>query len=233
MPVDTGTWMPVHLFLKQTVVRWAVDLGRDLYTLPRLKGLGSDLFIESQESKRWSIFADGSESHSILRFNGAVQLVDGKAEIRPAKNPLVSPAYLVDLTPVYADQVVTATRGISLRPDRSVMIRDEWQTGDRGLAVAFQWMTFAKVEIKNDSIILAQGGEKLLLRVVSPATAHVAVQDMSAAQNVWDYPKPGLSRITIRVNSAAKSAGQLVILADPSWNATTENSELLTQLKDW
>lgn len=45
--MDIGSFI-----LEANGVRWAVDLGRDGYTLPRQHGLGGDLFLSSQESKR-------------------------------------------------------------------------------------------------------------------------------------------------------------------------------------
>jgi hypothetical protein len=97
-----------------------------------------------------------------------------------------------------------------------VVIRDEWTTGDRAALVAAQWMTFAKVTLEKGGALLAQDGETLRLRVVSPEGAHLAVEDVSKATNPWDSPRPGLSRLTIRVSTPAKTAGHLVLVAEPS-----------------
>jgi hypothetical protein len=196
-------------------VRWAVDLGRNDYGAPRRFGLGADLFRPTQDSKRWAIFRNSVESHNIVRFNGGTQWVDGKTEIRPAKNTDTAPAFVVDLTPAYAGQIVTAQRGLSLHPDRSLLVRDEWQTGPRPALVAWQWLTYAKVELAPGGATLTQNGETLHLRVISPSDAHLAVEDFSAAPNAWDAANPNLSRLTIRVSTAAESAGHLVITAAP------------------
>jgi oligo-alginate lyase len=209
--MDAGSFI-----LEANGIRWAVDLGRDSYAGPRRNGLADDLFREHQDSKRWTIFNDSADGHSILRFNGAFPWVDGKAEIRPATHTAIPAGYVVDLTPVYEGQVKTAQRGFSLRADRSVVIRDEWTTGDRAALVAAQWMTFAKVTLEKGAAVLTQDGETLRLRVVSPVGAHLAVEDVSKATNPWDSPRPGLSRLTIRVSTPAKTAGHLVLVAEPA-----------------
>lgn len=217
-------------------VRWAVDLGRDSYALPRRNGLGDDLFRETQDSKRWTIFNDGADSHNILRFNGAPQWVDGKSELRPAKHPAIPSGFVVDLTPPYEGQIKSAARGFSLRPDRRLVIRDEWTTGERATLVAAQWMTYAKVTLEKGGALLTQNGESLRLRVVTPEGAHLAVEDWSRAPNAWDSPHPNLSRIVIRVSTPADTAAHLVLVAESASAAAstaTPDSILTLPLADW
>jgi len=226
--MDVGSFV-----LEANGIRWAVDLGRDGYTLPRQHGLGGDLFLATQESKRWSMFCNGSESHNILRFNGTNQWVDGKAKIIPVKQKSVLPGYKIDLTPIYAGQMASVQRGFNLRPDKSVLIQDEWQSGERGASVSWQMITYANVELKKDEIVLAQSGEIMRLMVVSDVVAHFSVQEVSGLLNVWDKPHPGLKRITIRLNTLPKSAGRLAIIADPSGKAETIKPEQLLPLVQW
>jgi len=226
--MDVGSFV-----LEANGIRWAVDLGRDGYTLPRQHGLGGDLFLATQESKRWSMFCNGSESHNILRFNGTNQWVDGKAEIIPLKEKSVSPGYKIDLTPIYSGQMASVQRGYNLRPDKSVLIQDEWQSGERGASVTWQMITYANVELMKDEIVLTQSGETMRLIVVTDVVAHLSVQEVAGLLNVWDKPHPGLKRITIRLNTLPKSAGRLAIIADPSGKAETIKPEQLLPLVQW
>jgi hypothetical protein len=73
----------------------------------------------------------------------------------------------------------------------------------------------------------------LHLHVISPENAHLSVQDVSAAQNVWDSPHPGLNRITIRVNNSAKTPGCLAVIADPSGKEENINSQQLIPVNEW
>jgi hypothetical protein len=228
--MDAGSFI-----LESRGVRWAVDLGRDSYALPRRNGLGDDLFRETQDSKRWTIFTNGPESHNILRFNGSIPWVDGKAEIRPAKQATIPSGFVVDLAPAYAGYVQAAQRGLTLRPDLRLVIRDEWTTGERAALVAAQWLTYAKVTLEKNGALLEQGGEKLRLRIVSPDAAHVAVEDLSKAPNAWDSPRPGLNRIVIRVSTPANTPGHLVLIAeDPTASAPASSDAIVSlPLANW
>jgi hypothetical protein len=217
--MDAGSFI-----LESRGVRWAVDLGRDSYALPRRNGLGDDLFRETQDSKRWTIFTNSAESHNILRFNGSIPWVEGKAELRPAKHAAIPSGFVVDLTPAYAGHVAAAQRGLSLRPDLRLVIRDEWTTGDRATLVAAQWMTYAKVTLEKGGALLTQDGETLRLRIVAPEGAHLAVEDWSKAPNAWDSPRPGLSRLVIRVSTPAKTSGHLVLVAENASGSAAASS---------
>lgn len=179
------------------------------------------------------MFCNGSESHNILRFNGTNQWVNGKAELIPVKDKSMSPGYKIDLTPVYSGQMVSVQRGFNLRSDKSVLIQDEWQSGERGASVSWQMITFADVELKKNEVVLAQSGEAFWLKVVSDDVAHLSVQDVAGLLNVWDKPHPGLKRITIRLNSLPKSSGRLAIIASPSAKSEIIKPVQLLPLKYW
>jgi hypothetical protein len=226
--MDIGSFV-----LEANGIRWGVDLGRDGYALPRQHGLGGDLFLPAQESKRWSMFCNGSDSHNILRFNGTNQWIAGKAEITPAKAKTVSPGYKIDLTPIYAGQMLSVQRGFNLRPDKSVLIEDEWQSGERGAAVTWQMITYADVEVKKNEFVLTQSRERLRMLVVSEGAPHLSVQEVSGLLNLWDKPHRGLKRITIRINTPPNSFARLAIIADPSGQAETLEPATLLPLNDW
>ena len=194
-------------------VRWAVDLGRNDYDAPRRHGLGSDLFRADQDSKRWAIFRNGAESHNIIRFNGGAPWVEGMTEIQPAKNPVIGSAYTMDLTPAYTGQADTLRRGICLRPDRTLLVRDEWQVGNHAALVTWQWLTFAKAEVTQEGPTLTQNGETLYLRATASSATHFAVEALPRSASAWDTPNPGLVRLTIRLSTPAHQQGWLTVMA--------------------
>ena len=73
--MDVGSFV-----LEADGVRWAIDLGTESYDKMRAAKL--DLWSYAQTSTRWTTFRVGPEGHNILRFDGAQQLIDGKADIR-------------------------------------------------------------------------------------------------------------------------------------------------------
>lgn len=181
----------------------------------RANGLAADLFKTEQASKRWSIFRCGPESHNLLRFDNAPQLVEAKAEIRQLPPAAGVPGFLVDLSPVVCGHVARAERRIRLHSDRSVTIADEWTTGAKATDVTWQWLTRAQVTVTNDGAILRQQGETLRLRITEGTGARVEVEDVSKPRRAWDSPNPGLSRILIYLRTPPESTGRLIVLAEP------------------
>jgi hypothetical protein len=209
--LDIGSFI-----LEAEGVRWAVDLGRESYPHVRANGLtNSELFSTRPDSRRWSIFRCGPESHNLLRFADAPYLVGPKAEISPLPSAVGPPGFEVDLTPVVRGTVVAAHRRFSLEPQGRVLIRDEWQTGDRATAVTWQWLTFARTSATADGFVLQQSGKILRLRATSSAALTCVVEDASQPQQRFDSPNPGLSRLVIRLATPAHSAGWLSVLAEP------------------
>ena len=181
----------------------------------RLNRCDTDLFRTTQDSKRWSIFRCGPESHNLLRFDDAPQRVDATAEISPAPSTEGAHGFIVDLTPVVRDQVTTARRRFTLRPDRSVIIRDEWRTGDKTTEVTWQWLTQATAAAEPDGLVLRQSGESLHLRATASSPLTFAIEDISQPRNKFDSSNPGLSRLIIRLTTPRRSDGAISVTASP------------------
>ncbi len=214
---DSHAHMDIGSFiLEADGVRWAVDLGRESYPHARANGMAADLFKTTQASQRWNIFRCGPESHNLLRFDGAPQLVTAKAEIRPLP-PSANDArgFSVDLSPVVRDQVARAERHIRLHSDRSVSIDDAWTTRATSTHISWQWLTRADVTTHADGATLRQNGETLRLRFTSDRPARIAVEDVSTPRNRWDSPNPSLRRIVIHLDTPAATTARLRVTATP------------------
>lgn len=209
---DSHAHMDIGSFiLEANGVRWAIDLGRESYPHARANGLAADLFKTTQDSKRWNIFRCGPESHNLLRFNNAPQRVDGKADIRPMEN-----GFIVDLTPVVRDQVTCAQRQFTLNPDRGMTFRDEWRTNDKVAEVTWQWLTQATATKTNDGFLLKQSGEAMNLSAAASSMLTFTIEDASQPKNKFDSPNPGLTVLTIHMQTAAHSHGHLTVTAAPT-----------------
>ena len=193
-------------------VRWALDLGTESYNKMRAAKL--DLWNYTQDSSRWTTFRVGPEGHNILRFDGARQDVSGKAEIRILPDDNGTMGNVVDLTPLYRNQVAKVERTVKLHPDKSISIVDEWTTADHPVNPSFQWLTRAKVTRTRSGLRLEQSG-KLLSVLIEPFAAKIDVEDVSAARDQQDSPNPGLSRIVIHLPTPAKTTSQLRVTATP------------------
>ena len=138
--MDAGSFI-----LESNGIRWALDLGGESYDKMRAAKL--DLWNYSQNSDRWTTFRPGPEGHNILRFNNERQDITGLGEIRELPEKKKVMVNVVDLTSLYKSQVDKVTRTVSLYPDRSISIEDEWITSGIGVEAAFHWLTGAKATL--------------------------------------------------------------------------------------
>ena len=222
---DSHAHMDIGSFIIEADgVRWAVDLGRESYPHARSHGIpNGELFNTAQDSRRWTIFRCGPESHNLLRFDATLPDVTATATIRPAPGGDGAPGFLVDLTPVHAAQVRKASRHFALRADRSAVITDEWTTGARATEVSWQWLTQAAITRERDGFTLKQSGQSLRLRVESPERFTFAVEDVSAARQPFDSPNPGLTRLSLRLHTPADTAAKILVIAEPGSLSTPVN----------
>lgn len=212
-------------------VRWAVDPGKEDYN-----------FVESSGGKlgdlagggRFDVFLIGPDAHNILRFGSTRQRTASRAAFSASRLTGANPFVVADLTDTYKDQVVSVHRGVCLRDDRRVLLRDEWTAGPiEGIPwnVAWQWLTRAQAEADATGATLRDGGKTLRLRVLAPAKFTVAVEDASQPVHPYDAPNPGLKRIVVRTDLLA---GKVAVLAEPgSATGTLLNGEGVKPLADW
>jgi len=228
--MDVGSFV-----LEADGVRWAVDLGAESYPKARANGIKNEELFDTrtQASKRWWIFRKGPEGHNLLRFDGAQQEIDGKAEIIPATKKTGAPAYIVDLTSIYKRQVRAARRGFALLPDHRVGIQDEWTAADRATEVTWQWLTRAQAKAEADGLTLTQSGETLRLRVSATDKFTIALEDVSRPRQAFDSPNPGLSRFVIRLTTPANHEGRLVVVAEPSTVGAKLAAPAMVPLSQW
>ena len=92
--MDAGSFV-----MESDGVRWAVGLGMQDYN--SLESRNINLWDGKQTGDRWSIFRLGPESHKILRFNGAPQLVDGSGRFVRFQGEGSEPHSVVDLSSLY------------------------------------------------------------------------------------------------------------------------------------
>ncbi len=219
--MDAGSFI-----LEADGVRWALDLGTENYDKMRAAKL--DLWDYSQNSSRWTTFRVGPEGHNILRFDGERQLITGKGTIKelPLKNGVMG--NIADLSSLYSNKAAKVFRTVSLYPDRSISIKDEWTAKDSAVAVSFQWLTKAQVIKTADGLLLQQDGQTLQVKIEEPAlkVAEIEIQDVSASKVMQDSPNPGLSRIVIKTNTVANSTGKIWIRAIPGSSITKQQAKL-------
>ena len=206
--MDMGSFI-----LESDGVRWAVDLGLQEYF--SLEKENVQLWDATQDGQRWEVFRIGPESHNILRFDDARQLVQAHADFVRFEGSGPHPCSVLDLSAIYAHKVSSARRGIMMLENRAVLFQDEWDAGEISTRATWQMLTYAEVEAGDGSIRLTQSGKSLVLNILEPAGAQVLVSDMSAPVRPYDAENPGLKRIQISQSTASHESGRFRIIATP------------------
>ena len=125
-----------------------------------LEAANVDLWNMKDGSQRWEVFRIGTQAHGVLRFNGAQQLAAGNATMVRFRAGGELPHTVIDLSSTYADQVARVFRGVALSKSGSVLIQDEWTTGDAPATVRWQIITEAEISVDGATVTLSQEGKK-------------------------------------------------------------------------
>jgi len=223
--MDVGSFV-----LESDGVRWALDLGMQDYQSLESKNL--NLWDQKQTGDRWSVFRLGPESHNILRFNGASQLVHGQARFVRFDGEKTQPQSVLELSSLYSDQVKDVHRGVMLLPNRALLFQDEWTTGEKPVDVAWQMLTRANVTVLLGKILLDQEGKTLTIEILEPLCPTVEVTTAQKLQKPFDADNLGVQRIVVRTSTAAMSGGGFRILAVPG-SAVHAVPPEARKLQDW
>ena len=206
--MDVGSFM-----IQSGGVTWAMDLGMQQYE--SLESIDVNVWDASKNGTRWSIFRPGPESHNILRFNGAHQVLEGNGQFIRFQPDGPTPHSVLDLTPLYEDQVARAHRGLMFVENRAVLVQDEWTASDQTCGVTWQMLTAGEVSIHPGEIRLRRDGKSMALQILDSPRVEVEAVDTSTLLKDFDAPSPGVSRITIKLRTEAGQNGRLRIFAVP------------------
>lgn len=209
-------------------VEWATDLGMQEYeSLEKLQ-----IPLWDRQGGRWGVFRLGPESHSIPRFNGSRPLIDGGAAFQNVQLEGKRPFALLDLTPLYLDQVARAERGVMVLDDKAVLIQDEWEGRERETDYSWQFMTRADVLVDGRKVHLRKDGKSLDLLVLDESPVTIKVEKAEDFMQPFDTPNPGVQRVSIHLKTPPGQEGRLRVLATPGSSGSLE-PPALQPLKDW
>ena len=182
--MDVGTFV-----LEAGGVRWALDLGMENYN--RLEQRGVDLWNMKQESQRWDVFRYNNRAHNTLTFNDKLQNVSGRCTWKTVSSDPRRMSVETDLTPVYAPQVKSAVRSVTLEDGAAVVVRDRIGTTSRFTKLRWSMVTEAAAEILSaNALLLRKDGKQLLLTVEAPVPVTIKTWPTEPG-NSFDSPNPG------------------------------------------
>lgn len=183
--------------------RWVTDLGKQDYNSLEQAGF-DDLFNLKPESRRWSIFRLGPESHNILRFGTESPDVHGAGTL-PEFRPRDATARL-DLSALYPAAVSAWEREVTLESDGAARVCDRWTTRATaaGGDVAWQFITPANVEVGAGGVTLRQDGRVVDVEVTAAEPFRIEVSSADSLRQPYDVPNPGISRVRFLSRAGAK-----------------------------
>jgi len=223
--MDAGSFI-----LESDGVRWALDLDKQDYL--SLEQFGLDLWGVNQDDDRWKIFRIGATAHNVLRFDGADQCVDGRADWVHVKTEGPSPHAIVRLDSIYPDRVQNVSRGLAFLSG-GILIQDEWTAGDKDVEAEWLMLTRAQVSVKDQTVHLLQDGKRLTLHLAGPGPVRVEVRDVSKPAHAYDVPNPGVSQIRLSTSTPARAAGMFRVFASPGTAADAGDFAALVPLGEW
>ncbi|NQT26879.1 heparinase II/III family protein [candidate division KSB1 bacterium] len=212
-------------------VRWAMDLGMHNYN--RLEMQGVQLWDRSPEGQRWQIYRYSNLSHNTLVVDDAPQIVNAEGML--LKHSDEDPDFMytvVDMSPVYAEQLSTAIRGIAIVDSEYVMVRDELSNNDATSIVRWGMVTHDSVEMVDElTAIIQKEGKSLTFQVVQPSDAKIQLYSTDP-QNDFEDKNPGTVMLGFETELAPNQEKDLIVLLIPEGTNPPKQIRT-TKLVEW
>ncbi|MCF0074271.1 heparinase II/III family protein [Dyadobacter sp. CY261] len=201
--------------------RWAMDFGMQDYNSLETKGV--DLWNRTQNSQRWEVFRLNNFAHNTLSFDGQLMNAKGYAKIDSWSDSKSEMMAVTDLSDLYKGQVTAAKRGIAIRDEKWVVVRDEVKTGDKPAQMRWNLLTGATVKVVDGKTVeLSQNGKKMLIVFETKANIEIKTWPTTPTHD-YDAPNPNTQFVGFEVTIPANS--------DESFNAIFSPSTQVPKVK--
>jgi hypothetical protein len=178
--------------------RWAVDPGRDDYSLP-------GYFAK----ERWRYFRTSTRGHNTLVVDNQNQPIDAKAKITESGQENGQDYFVIDLSQAY--NIGRVLRRIELIRGQDLKITDDIEATSPH-DIVWNMITPANVEVRGPVAILSQNGRTLSVRILSPADGRFQVQP--AAGPPPEAQSGNLKRLTLGL--ASVKTARIVVQLGPA-----------------
>ncbi|PHN04889.1 heparinase II/III domain-containing protein [Flavilitoribacter nigricans] len=210
-------------------VRWASDFGSQDYESLESKGI--QVFGRAQDAQRWSIFRFNNYVHNTLTVDGELQRVDGYAGIDRYSEDPAFPFAISDISTVYDGQLQQSRRGVGIREEQYVIVRDEVSTLDRPTVIRWTMLTTANVSLTENGATLIKDGKTLYMRVSGPDNLQMRTWSTDPGTD-YDAPNPGKTLLGFECELPANSSERFQVLLIPE-DATGAVSPFDQPLSEW
>ena len=189
-------------------VRWALDPGSETYNTFEQRGI--DFWNYRQDSPRWRIYRHDNLHHNTLSFGQQLQIVSGKVLIGDTTDSPLRKTVAADLTPVYAGQVKSLRRTVSLEDGKFCRVVDEIHT-DGSTVLSWNMMTAATVErISDTTLKLSSGQRQLFLKASGIRGASWTFSEAKPYQ-AYERPNPGITELHLTAALQPQTAYTLTV----------------------
>ena len=210
-------------------VRWAMDFGSQNYE--SLESKGMNIFGRTQDAVRWTIFRMNNYSHNTLTFNDQLQKVTGYAKIdRYSDNPDFMNA-VSDITSMYDGDIKKAVRGVGIKDQEYIVIKDEVTTTNKTTMVRWNMVTSAEVELTQNGAVLKKDGKTLFLKVKGPQSIKMKTWE-TAPKTDYDAENPGTIMVGFECKLPANTNESFEVILIPS-SVETDGQFLDKNLDEW
>lgn len=208
--MDTGSFI-----MEANGVQWASDLGMQNYE--SLESKGMSIFGKTQDAQRWTIFRMNTYSHNVLIVDDEQQRVNGYAKIDKFSKSDEFVFSVSDISAIYNGQLKNATRGIAIKDEKYVIIRDELETLNRITKIRWNMLTYAHVDLGGNDATLTLGGKRLFLKVQGPGNLSMKTWS-TAPTNDYDAENPGtiLLGFECQLPASAKETFEVLLIPEGS-----------------
>jgi hypothetical protein len=194
--------------------RWAMDFGMQDYNSLETKGV--DLWNRNQNSQRWEVFRLNNLAHNTLSFDGQLMNAKGYAKIDSWSDSKSDMMAVTDLSDMYEGQVASVKRGISIRDERWIIVRDEVRTGDKPAKMRWNLLTSATVKvIDGKTVEFTQNGKKMLLLFETRSNIEIKTWPTTPTHD-YDAPNPNTQFVGFEVTIPSDSAESFNAIFSPS-----------------
>jgi len=205
--MDIGTFI-----LEADGVRWASDFGEQDYE--SLESKGMSIFGKGQDAERWRVFRLNNYSHSTLTVEGELQRVDGYAKIDKHSDSENFMNAVSDISTLYKGQLKKATRGVGIKDNSFVIVRDEIETADKPTHIRWNMLTETNVRLTDKGATLTKDGKTLYLKVLGPDNIQIKTWS-TAPTNNYDADNPGTILVGFECDLPANTKETFEVLLVP------------------
>jgi len=222
--MDVGSFV-----MEANGVRWASDPGMQDYE--SLESKGMSIFGRTQDAQRWTIYRMNNHSHNVISINNQHQQVNGYGKMDAYSDDKTFSFAVSDISSVYNGQMKQVVRGVAIKDEKYVVVRDEVETLEQDTKLKWAMFTFADVTLGNNSAVLTEGNKKLYIKV--KGSSNIEMKTWSTAPvNDYDAPNPGTVMVGFECNlpPGTKATFEVLLIPEESLYSATYIDK---NLKDW